>query len=647
MAIKVLPKLVEYVYDPSTVFQPGHMDYNGEKGEFASLPPQKANKKYSQQKAYVYNHAPQELSQEKILAKIIPGFDGRERVFKTTSWPHTIHVQLTMHFNREVYGGSGVMVGPHHLLTCGHNVYDTKEKKWAESITVFPALNDDHAPFGQVKVVKVYIYTNWTMQADKKFDIALLILNQSIGKYTGWGGVVCIDDQHILQEKIHITGYPGDKGLKQMWSMSHVVKSNGTEEFEYEIDTHAGQSGSGIWINKWGLPLVLGVHTLGGDAKNFGVRISEQKFTDLFVTAMTATRKLKKSTIVLNSLALSSTSSDGASDVKQRRLPLNRAGRGKALVEAATLGNLNEVEQLLGMDTDVNAKNPDGETALIRACENGHESIVEMLTENGAELDIGRKDGDRALEIATKKGFTGIVRHLVREGAKLVKEIEKHESYYGGSNLHIRKCCPALASAAATGNLELVQLFLDRGVNINENEGSDMGSSGGNALLAACKNGHELVVRLLLERKVNVQIGYQGHDGTRNLICHQALSAAYYNGHKKLTHWLLQEGFDIDSVSSKSGSGRTTTHGESLLFYACQTGDLETLALLLKKINLKRVTETVGGYIDINQTTFSGTPQTVKAYRTTTYTVGSEALSYAKENAEVTQLLYQNGATNS
>jgi hypothetical protein len=118
-----------------------------------------------------------------------------------------------------------------------------------------------------------------------------------------------VDDATLSQEKVHITGYPGDKGLKQMWTMSHILKTTKTEQFYYEIDTAGGQSGSPIWINKWGMPLILGVHTLGANSINSGVRLSERKFTNFLVRVISETYNLDTvPTIALAALSIAPSS---------------------------------------------------------------------------------------------------------------------------------------------------------------------------------------------------------------------------------------------------------------------------------------------------------------------------------------------------
>jgi V8-like Glu-specific endopeptidase len=284
--------IVDHVYDPSLVFVKDIFNHYREKKTLSTLP-QHPTKEYIKQKVLIYDKQPQPFEEENVLMKV-SGKDGRERILNTIQWPYRFHAQLNIIFKNQAYGGSGSMVGPHHLLTCAHNVYDHK-KGWADKISVYLALNESSAPFGEVEVAKVYTFKNWIEDKDPRFDMALLILKRSIGKYTGWGGLLSGDEAELDQETVHITGYPGDKHFKQMWSMDHKLHVIHPEEFEYEIDTYGGQSGSAIWINKYGSTFILGVHTLGSNVTNKGVRISQKKFTDFLLKIISETWKIDKS----------------------------------------------------------------------------------------------------------------------------------------------------------------------------------------------------------------------------------------------------------------------------------------------------------------------------------------------------------------
>lgn len=303
-------EIVEYVYNPKFTYSSGVFNYNRDGSIFStsSCPPQKVRN----QKALIYNDSPKELKEsalykESSLYKVIPGQDGRKHISNTTTWPHCINTKLKMTFNGSAWGGSATMIGPHHLLTCGHCVYDFDEKIKFQEIFAYPALNGEMAPFEELKVTKAYIFRSWFNKGDPNFDIAVLLLDQSIGEYTGWGGLLSTSDTELSLEEVHITGYPGDKGFKYMWGMSHKIKSMTSEKIYYEHDTQGGQSGGAISIKKYGMPFVVGVHTNGcgyeqeyidslsrntsfySSLTNSGVRLSGRKFTDLILKVMPAT----------------------------------------------------------------------------------------------------------------------------------------------------------------------------------------------------------------------------------------------------------------------------------------------------------------------------------------------------------------------
>jgi TPR repeat protein len=206
--------------------------------------------------------------------------NGRRQITQTTEWPYRIHGNLTMSEGGITYGGSGVLIGPHHMLTAGHNVYSFKRKKWKDNISVRLGLHEKYSPFEERKVIKAYTFRQWVNNGDICYDMALLVLGQSIGNDIGYAGLLCLDDEGISRETVTITGYPGDYGFTKMMTMSDKVKTVKPEEFYYEINTAGGQSGSGIWINKCGSPYVLGVHTRGGtkEVGNSGARLSSYKF---------------------------------------------------------------------------------------------------------------------------------------------------------------------------------------------------------------------------------------------------------------------------------------------------------------------------------------------------------------------------------
>jgi len=184
------------------------------------------------------------------------------------------------------YVGSGVMVGPNHVLTAAHNIYSTKDgcHGWASDVEFYPGLDEGNQPFGRARGVVLLVMEDWTKTGDPQHDLGMVILDEAIGYRTGWGGLFCGSGDLLKTQEIRVTGYPGDKGgkeyrAKQMWTMSHQLTDVSSMKLFYEIDTSKGQSGSAVWGNFKGYSgyQVIGIHTHGGMSTNQGTRLSPTK----------------------------------------------------------------------------------------------------------------------------------------------------------------------------------------------------------------------------------------------------------------------------------------------------------------------------------------------------------------------------------
>jgi len=187
--------------------------------------------------------------------------------------------------NGKVYIGSGTMVGKRHVLTAGHCVYSKDDGGWATSVQFNAAQNEDKQPFGTVYASRLLSVNGWTSNSDREYDMGMLILkSDDIGAKTGWFGIITIpNDRELVRKRVNVTGYPGDKGGRQMWTHEDAVKSLTTEQIFYDIDTMGGQSGSGVWSKFEGHTgeKVACIHTSGAYSGNGATRISRPKFDRL------------------------------------------------------------------------------------------------------------------------------------------------------------------------------------------------------------------------------------------------------------------------------------------------------------------------------------------------------------------------------
>ncbi len=213
--------------------------------------------------------------------EVVIGPDQRVRVTNTTSWPWRVQGHIIITFpNNQVYIGSGTLVNRHHVLTAGHCVYSTADGGWAKSVAFEAARNDGSRPYGIVYATRLLSVTGWTNDHNEDYDMGMLVLGSDVGAQAGWFGVITGPDSLLQNYRVNVSGYPGDKGGAQLWTMADVVKSVSAERIGYEIDTAGGQSGSGVW-STWAGQVgekVAAIHTTGSSSGNGGTRISRPKF---------------------------------------------------------------------------------------------------------------------------------------------------------------------------------------------------------------------------------------------------------------------------------------------------------------------------------------------------------------------------------
>ena len=151
-----------------------------------------------------------------------------------------------------------------------------------------------------------------------------------------------------------------------------------------------------------------------------------------------------------------------------------------ALMKASQNGHQDVVRALLEAKADVNAKMANGVTALMLASQNGHQDVVRALLE--AKADVNAKAGDggsTALMLASLNGHQDVVRALLEAKADV--------------NAKMAKGVTALMLASQNGHQEVVQALLDAKADVNAKA-----DNGATALILASEKGHGDVARALL-----------------------------------------------------------------------------------------------------------------------------------------------------
>ena len=87
------------------------------------------------------------------------------------------------------------------------------------------------------------------------------------------------------------------------------------------------------------------------------------------------------------------------------------------MLRAAAEGNVFKVDKLLSEGGNVNAKTPDGATALMGAVYYGYPKTSRLLMERGADVNARTDGGVTALHYAAQRGHVAIARDLLSKGA--------------------------------------------------------------------------------------------------------------------------------------------------------------------------------------------------------------------------------------
>ena len=180
-------------------------------------------------------------------------------------------------YANSIYTGNGVFVGPRHILTCRHNTVN-EFNRWFDEIHVFAGLRVTEAHFGVAKVIAICTFD--TDYDNPEQDLALLIIDNPLGKATGWMGMYAFkEDNDILEQGVGLTGYNDSTNF--LYSQNGNVKPNG-EILEHDFYTNHGSCGSPIWFrNEIGLYFVVGIHVDSREIVKKASRLSLDKFEAL------------------------------------------------------------------------------------------------------------------------------------------------------------------------------------------------------------------------------------------------------------------------------------------------------------------------------------------------------------------------------
>lgn len=205
-----------------------------------------------------------------------------------------------------------------------------------------------------------------------------------------------------------------------------------------------------------------------------------------------------------------------------------------ALHWAAYHDDLNLAKNLLAHGANARAQNRYGVTSLSLACTNGNAALIEALLAAGADANAPLHGGETPLMTAARTGKLAAIKALLAHGADANAKLPSGQT--------------AIMWAAAEGHTAVVEALVAAGADFRATV-----ATGLTPMLFAARAGHADVVRALIKAGVDVNTVTQSTMRLNAKLPRKGSSAlvlAVENGHFELASILLDLGADANDMRS-------------------------------------------------------------------------------------------------
>jgi glutamyl endopeptidase len=167
---------------------------------------------------------------------------------------------LEIRFGNDYYNCTGTVVGPKHVITAAHCLWDNG--KMPDEVVFYPGAkrNPDLSknPLGKVYGSSVQIMSGYTVHSVEAFDVGMVKFDHvlpaqplpiELPSYKTANG-----------RALTVAGYPGDKDYGTMWeSKKRILPQWDPSKNNHNLDTFSGMSGAAMRLGS----AVVGIHSSG------------------------------------------------------------------------------------------------------------------------------------------------------------------------------------------------------------------------------------------------------------------------------------------------------------------------------------------------------------------------------------------------
>lgn len=217
------------------------------------------------------------------LQSILGCCDNRQIRTSTTAYPWRALVAI-LNPGATTSNCSGVLVGPRHVLTAGHCIYDKNANAWIPNRKVAPGMNGIGVfPNGLKNHNWYYSVKGWFQNEDPRYDYAMIILQDLASTASlGWFGWRTSGHSGGTWN----FGYPGwwrtcaaspspPQCNNFLYGDDGSIQTANWAQLGHSSDTQPGQSGSPVYKYNGGDRRVIAIHAYGAGntGQNWGTRI--------------------------------------------------------------------------------------------------------------------------------------------------------------------------------------------------------------------------------------------------------------------------------------------------------------------------------------------------------------------------------------